>query len=222
MPAPLFENTARNYPTYNMNISDQYRWQQFREDFEERFIKPGRPMPRFTYLYLPNDHTAGERPEDGYPYRASFVADNDLALGRIVEYLSRTPYWKEMAIFVTEDDAQDGRDSIDAHRSILMVISPYARRGYASPTHTSIASIFKTIYLLLGWEPLNQYDAAATDLRDLFTPEADLTPYQALPVDARIFNPARVRMSSRTGKAEALDAPADFERSHRRMASQEE
>ena len=222
MPAPLFENTARDYPTYNMNISDQYRWQQFREDFEERFIKPGRPMPRFTYLYLPNDHTASERPEDGYPYRASFVADNDLALGRIVEYLSRTPYWKEMAIFVTEDDAQDGRDSVDAHRSILMVISPYARRGYASPTHTSIASIFKTIYLLLGWEPLNQYDAAATDLRDIFTPEADLTPYVALPVDARIFDPAKVRMISRTGRAEALDAPADFERSHRRMATQAE
>ena len=119
---------------------------------------------------------AGERPEDGYPYRSSFVADNDLALGRMIELLSHSPYWKNMAIIVTEDDAQGGLDSIDAHRSLLMVISPYAKRGYATRGHTSIASIHKTINLLLGLPPLNQYDAAACDLREAFTDKPDFTP----------------------------------------------
>ncbi len=220
MPRPLYENTARDFPTYNMNISDQYRWQQFKRDFTARFIDGGQPMPRFLNIYLPCDHTTKERPEDGYPYRASFVADNDLALGRVVEFLSHTPYWKEMAIFVTEDDAQDGRDSIDAHRSLLMVISPYARRGVATRTHTSIASIFKTITLLSGLPPLNQYDAAASDLREAFTDQPDFTPYDCHPVDPRLFDPAKVRMISKTGEPEDLDSPADFERSHRRMAHQ--
>lgn len=222
IPLPLLENTARDYPTYNMNISDQYRWQQFKQDFQTRFLEGREPMPRFINLYLPNDHTAKERPEDGYPYRASFVADNDLALGRVVEFLSRTPYWKEMAIFVTEDDAQDGLDSVDAHRSIVMIVSPYVKRGYAAREHTSIAGIFKTIFLLLGWQPLNQFDFAATDLREAFTDKPDFTPYDCLPVDARIFDPAKVRMISKTGEPEELDAPADFERSHRRMAEREE
>ncbi|NDD65796.1 MAG: hypothetical protein EBZ36_17745, partial [Acidobacteria bacterium] len=187
IPQVLLENTARDFPTYNTNISDQYRWQQFRRDFEARFLSGRETMPRFTNIYLPIDHTAKERPEDGYPYRASFVADNDLALGRVVEFLSHTPYWKEMVIIVTEDDAQDGRDSVDAHRSVLLVISPYVKRGYAMAGHSSIAGIMKTIFLLLGWQPLNQYDAAATDLRELFTSAPDFTPYDCLPVDPRLF-----------------------------------
>ena len=221
IPQVLLENTARDFPTYNTNISDQYRLQQFRRDFESRFLSGREPMPRFMNIYLPIDHTAKERPEDGYPYRASFVADNDFALGKVVEFLSRTPFWKEMAIFVTEDDAQDGRDSVDAHRSILLMISPYAKRGYAMTGHSSIAGILKTIFLILGWQPLNQYDAAATDLRELFTSTPDFTPYDCLPVDARLFDPTKVRLISRTGDPEELDSPAEFERSHRRMATQE-
>ena len=222
IPKPLYDNTARDFPTYNMNVADQYRWQQFERDFRARFIDGREAMPRFLNIYLPNDHTAKERPEDGYPYRASFVADNDLALGRVVELLSRTPQWRQMAIFVTEDDAQDGLDSVDAHRSLLLVISPYARRGYAMREHASIASIFKTIYLLLGIQPLNQYDLAAADLRELFTTTPDFAPYVCLDVDARIFDPKRVRMISRSrdGEETELDAAEDFERSHRRYAQQ--
>ncbi len=223
IPQVLLENTARDFPAYNMNISDQYRWQQFERDFRARYIDGKQDLPRFLNIYLPNDHTARERPEDGYPYRASFVADNDLALGRTVEFLSSLPQWKQMAIFVTEDDAQDGLDSIDAHRSLLMVISPYARRGYAVRAHTSIASIFKTIYLLLGAPPLNQYDTVATDLREAFTSRPDFTPYKCLDVDARLFDPKKVRMVSRLKageEEEELDAAEDFERSHRRYAEQ--
>jgi hypothetical protein len=223
IPQPLFENTARDFPTFNMYISDQYRCQQFEKDFTARFIDGREELPRFVNIYLPIDHTSRERPQDGYPYRASFIADNDLALGRVVDFLSHTPFWEKMVIFVTEDDAQDGLDSVDAHRSILLVIGPYARRGYAMRSHTSIAGIFKTIYLILGLQPLNQYDVAASDLREAFTSHGDFTPYQSLGVDQRIFDPGKVKLVSKARKGEEeikLDAPEDFEMSHRRLAEQ--
>lgn len=97
-----------------------------------------------------------------------------------------------MAIFVTEDDAQDGRDHVDAHRSLLMVLSPYARRNYVGHQHYSFGSIFKTFWHILGLPYLNQYDATATDLADLFTAEPDFTPYDAYPVDPRVFDPEKV------------------------------
>ena len=119
------------------------------------------------------------------------MADNDLALGRLVEYLSRTPYWKNMAIVVTEDDSQGGVDHVDAHRSLLMVVSPYAKKRYAGPVHYSFGSIFKTMWHTLGLPYLNQYDAGAADLADLFTDQPDFTPYNARPVDGRIFDPQK-------------------------------
>jgi hypothetical protein len=192
MPEVLFENTSRNYATFNTNISDQYRLGQFQREFELRYASGKEPLPQFLYIWLPNDHTARPRPEDGYPYRASYVADNDLALGKLVELFSHSPFWKDMAIFVTEDDAQDGRDHVDAHRSLLLVISPYARRG-VSHVHTSMASIVKTFDLIFGLPYLNQYDAAATDLSDLFADAPDFAPFEALPSDTRIFDPAKIR-----------------------------
>jgi hypothetical protein len=191
MPEVLFENTSRSYATFNTNISDQYRFRQFQREFEIRFVNGKGSLPQFIYIWLPNDHTAKPRPEDGYRYRASYVADNDLALGKLVELFSHSPFWKDMAIFVTEDDAQGGRDHVDAHRSLLLVISPYARRG-VSHVHTSMASIIKTFDLIFGLPHLNQYDAAATDLSDMFTTTPDFRPFEALPSDTRIFDPAKV------------------------------
>jgi DNA-binding beta-propeller fold protein YncE len=191
MPQILFENTSRSYPTFNTNISDQYRFQQFEREFQSRYASGREPLPQFMFIWLPNDHTSDPRPEEGYPYRASYVADNDLALGRMVELFSHSSFWKDTAIFVTEDDAQDGTDHVDAHRSLLLVISPYARRGVVH-VHASIGSILKTFDLLLGIPYLNQYDAAATDLAAWFTGQPDFSPYQALPSDTRIFDPAKV------------------------------
>jgi DNA-binding beta-propeller fold protein YncE len=191
MPEVLFENTSRSYATFNTNISDQYRFGQFQREFELRYASGKEPLPQFIYIWLPNDHTAKPRPEDGYHYRASYVADNDLALGKLVELLSQSPFWKDIAIFVTEDDAQGGQDHVDAHRSLFLVISPYARHG-VSHVHTSIASILKTFDLIFGLPYLNQYDAAATDLSDMFTDSPDFTPFDALPSDARIFDPAKI------------------------------
>lgn len=191
VPAPLFQRTSRDYATYNMAIPDQYRVTQFIREFEKRWMGQGVEMPHMLTVILPNDHGANERPDAGYPFRESYMADNDLALGRIVEYLSHTPYWKNMAIIVTEDDAQNGVDHIDAHRSVLMVISPYAKKNYVSKVHFSFGSIFKTFWNILGLPYLNQYDAGASDLSDMFTGNPDFTPYSALPADIRIFDPQK-------------------------------
>jgi DNA-binding beta-propeller fold protein YncE len=200
MAEALYENTSRDYATFNTNVSDQYRYQQFLREFNTRYASGKQALPQFVFIWLPNDHTADPRPAEGYPYRASYVADNDLALGKLIELFSHSRYWKDCAIFVTEDDAQAGTDHVDAHRSILMVISPYSRRG-VSHLHTSMASILKTFDLVLGLPPLNQYDAAASDLSECFTSQPDFSPYQALPPDTRVFDPAKVVESGLEMKA---------------------
>jgi YVTN family beta-propeller protein len=190
MPDPLYRNTSRAYPGFNMNVPDQFRATQFIKEME------GRALPQFVFIHLPNDHTAGARPADGYPYSESFVADNDYALGRIVEYLSSRKEWNETAILVTEDDAQSGVDHIDAHRTVLMALGPWVRRNYVSHANTSFPGLLKTVFRLLGIPPLNLYDATATDLSDLFTTRPDPAVYKVLPVDQRIFDPATVRQST--------------------------
>ncbi len=192
MPEVLFVNTSHTYPTFNTSIPDQYRFEQFKHEFDTRYLSGKEPLPQFIYIWLPNDHTAKPHPKDGYPYRASYVADNDLALGKMVQLFSHSPFWQNMAIFVTEDDAQDGQDHVDAHRSLLLVISPYSRRG-VSHVHESMLSILKTFDLIFGLPPINQYDAAATSLASCFTDHPDFTPYTALPEDSRIFDPAKAR-----------------------------
>jgi YVTN family beta-propeller protein len=191
VPAPLYEHSSRQYPTYNMAIPDQFRVDQFIREYRERWEGPGKTLPQVLTILLPNDHGAGERPWAGYPFRESYMMDNDLALGRLVEFLSHTPYWKEMAIFVTEDDSQDGVDHVDAHRSVLMVISPWAKRDHVSHVYSSFGSIFKTFWNLLGIPYLNQYDAGASDLADHFSEQPDFSPYDALPVDPRVFDPQK-------------------------------
>ena len=191
MPAPMFSKTSKSYVTFNMAIPDQFRVSQFIKEFNEKWTGVGKELPKMLTVILPNDHGAGERPDAGYPFRESYMADNDLAVGRIVEFLSHTPYWKNMAIVITEDDAQNGVDHVDAHRSVLMVISPYAKKDYVSKVHYSFGSIFKTFWNLLGLPYLNQYDAGATDLSDMFTGKPDFTPYQALPSDLRVFDPQK-------------------------------
>jgi DNA-binding beta-propeller fold protein YncE len=216
MPKVLFDNTSRSYPMFNTSIPDQYRFEQFRNEFLVRYVNGQQPLPQFLYIWLPNDHTARPRPADGYAYLASYVADNDLALGKLIELFSHSPFWNDMAIFITEDDAQGGRDHVDAHRSLLLVVSPYARRG-VSHVHTSMASILKTFDLIFGLPPLNQYDAAATDLSDMFTGQPDARPYTHLPSDTRIFDPAKARTPSLGRNAtlppsEELDDPAVIRR----------
>ena len=191
LPEPLFDKTSKVFPTYNMAIPDQFRADLFMKEFNEKWTGKGKTLPSVITLMLPNDHGTSERPHAGFPFQASYMADNDLAVGRTIEFLSRTPYWKNMAIFITEDDPQGGVDHIDAHRSILQVISPYTKKDYVGKVHYSFGSIFKTFWHILGIPYLNQYDAGATDLSDMFTDKPDFTPYNAVSSDLRIFDPAK-------------------------------
>jgi YVTN family beta-propeller protein len=188
LPKPIWERTSKQYPTYNMAIPDQFRVDQFIKEFAEKWQNGVESMPALLTVIIPNDHGADDRPEAGYPFRESYMADNDLAVGRIVEYLSHTPYWKNMLILITEDDAQNGVDHVDAHRSLLMVISPWTRKDHVSHVHYSFGSIFKTIWNILGLPYLNQYDGGASDLADFFTDQPDFEPYKAIPADPRIFD----------------------------------
>lgn len=191
VPAPIYTRTSKTYPTYNMGIPDQFRIDMFIKEFSEKWLNGEEKLPSLLTVIIPNDHGAGDRPEAGYPFRESYMADNDLAVGRFIEFLTHTPYWKNMAIIITEDDAQNGVDHIDAHRSILMVISPWVKRDYVSHIHYSFGSIFKTFWHILDVPYLNQYDAGASDLGDFFTGEPDYTPYYAKEVNKQIFDPQK-------------------------------
>jgi YVTN family beta-propeller protein len=188
MQKALFTRTSHNYAGYNTNIPDQFRMNQFEEEFTKMWIDGKQPLPSLITMQVPNDHTAGARPEDGYFSRSSFVADNDLAVGRILHFLSRTKYWKNMLVIITEDDPQGGVDHIDAHRSILMMAGPYVKRGYVSHTHANFGAILKTMYNILGVPYVNQYDVTASLLQDFFTNKPDFTPYTLEQNDPRVFD----------------------------------
>ncbi len=151
--------------------------------------RTGKELPRFTIMELGEDHTKAATPGAHTP--AACVASNDLALGRIVEAASRSKFWKEMAIFVIEDDAQNGPDHVDAHRTVGLVISPYCRRGVVDSTLYTTASMIRTMELILGLPPLTQYDAGANPMFHCFGKEAQLTPYTPLlpRVDLYAINP---------------------------------
>ncbi len=189
LPQSLWNHTSQDYAGYNTNIPDQFRATQFEREFTRRWLTGRDTMPQFIGILLPNDHTADPRPVDGYPYRHSYVADNDLALGRMLHFLSRTPYWESTLVIITEDDPQGGVDHVDAHRSILMLAGPYVQRGYVSHRHGNFGAALKLIYNILGLPYVNQYDATATLLDDFFTEKADFTPYTAELPDNRVFDP---------------------------------
>lgn len=184
----LFTRTSHDYAGYNMNIPDQYRMDQFEREFTAKWIKGNEKLPSLITMQVPNDHGADIRPEDGYPYPHSFMVDNDLAVGRILHFLSRTKYWKDMLVIITEDDPQGGVDHVDGHRSVLMMAGPYVKKGYVSHTHANFGSILKTIYNILNVPYVNQFDVTASLLQDFFTPTPDFTPYTLELHDSRIFD----------------------------------
>ena len=189
MPKVLYDNTCFNFPAYNNNIPDIARADWFREDLDAYRKAHNGKIPRFLNVAICNDHGAGARPDRGFPYTASFMADNDLALGRIVEYLSQQPEWKKMAIFVTQDDSGGDGDHVDRHRSFVLGIGPWMKKGFVAHQHTSIMSILKTIYRIFGLGPNNLFDAVATDLSEMFTTTPDFAPYVHTPSDPRVFKP---------------------------------
>jgi DNA-binding beta-propeller fold protein YncE len=164
---PLFRGFDLDYP-------DQRRADRFLEELT-RFERDGN-MPQLVILRLPNDHTSGTTP--GKPTPTAQVADNDLALGRVVEGVSKSKLWKVTAIFVVEDDAQNGSDHVDAHRTVALVISPYCRRRSVDSNLYSTTSMLRTMELVLGLKPMSQFDAAARPMYASFQAEPDLTAYE--------------------------------------------
>jgi hypothetical protein len=191
MQKALWSRTSHNYAGYNTNIPDQFRMEQFETEFTKMWLNGKEEMPRLIAMQVPNDHGAGARPEDGYPFQHSYMADNDLAIGRILHFLSRTKYWKNMLVIVTEDDPQGGVDHIDAHRSVLMMAGPYVKRNSVSHTHANFGSILKVIYNILNVPYVNQYDVTASLLSDFFTAKPDYTPYSLVFPDKRVFDPQK-------------------------------
>jgi DNA-binding beta-propeller fold protein YncE len=175
------------YPDFNTDYPDQLRADEFLNEFSafvrarEAHEGPELELPSFVLLYLPDDHTGGTRPDRARP--AANVADNDLALGRVVDAVSHSPYWDDTAIFVLEDDAQDGGDHVDAHRSIAFVISKYSPGSVAKPYvehrfYTTV-NMMHTMEVLLGLPPMNHNDAYAPVMSGLFTGPANQQPYEA-------------------------------------------
>ncbi|MCC6859071.1 MAG: bifunctional YncE family protein/alkaline phosphatase family protein [Bryobacterales bacterium] len=165
-----------NYPTYTNSIPDVVRARIFLADLKKWEASGG--MPNLTIVQLPCDHTFGATPEVSTP--KAMVADNDLAMGQIVEALTRSRFWPKMAIFIVEDDAQNGVDHVDGHRTVALAASPYVRRGHLDSTFYSHQSMLKTIELMLGLPTLSLFDLIANDMRASFQDTPDLTPYQAV------------------------------------------
>jgi hypothetical protein len=170
---------SKSYPSYdNHQIPDVLRAQSFIEELNAYEKMEGDQLPELMVMALPNDHTGGTRP--GLPTPRAMVADNDVALGQIIEAVSKSRFWKNTVIFVTEDDSQDGWDHVSAYRTVGLVISPYSRTGKLIHTNYNQPSMVRTIEQILGLPPMNIMDATAMPMFDCFEPEANLTPYKAL------------------------------------------
>jgi YVTN family beta-propeller protein len=162
---------------FTLTIPDVHRAGQFIDELHG-YEKKGE-LPNLMMMILPNDHTSGTRP--GMPKPESAVADNDVSLGRIIEAVSHSKFWKDTCIFVVEDDPQMGFDHIDGHRTVALVVSPYTRRKVVDSTNYNQTSMVRTIELILGLPPMNQIDASATPMNSCFMDQPDLTPYSAVP-----------------------------------------
>lgn len=175
----LREHFDTDFPSYNLSVPDMRRFEKWKEDFDSLLAIDA--VPQFSSIRLPNDHTAGALV--GMPTPRAMVAENDQALGKMIEHLSNSSVWKASAVFVLEDDAQNGPDHVDAHRSTAYIASPYAKRNALVKTMYSTTSMLRTIELILGLPPMSQYDAASTPMWACFTASPDLIPFVAL--DAR-------------------------------------
>ena len=201
------------FPDFNTDYPDQLRADEFLREFNEFVKGKGTPkeLPQFILLYLPDDHTGGTRP--GKPTPQALVADNDLALGRVVEAVSHSPYWDDTAIFVVEDDAQNGADHVDAHRSIALVISKYSPRSnkpFIDHNFYTTVSMIHTMEELLGLPPMNLFDAHAPFMAPLFSGPGTHAPYTADDKNLRTGLLYQVNEKKAEGAKESLQM--DFSR----------
>ncbi len=200
---------APNFPGYALQIPEQIRADIFLNDFQQWVA--GGAMPNLIVMLLPDDHTVGIYP--GFPTPASMVADNDLAVGRIVDAVSHSSLWPSTAIFVTEDDSQDGVDHVDGHRSPMLLISPYTRRNSAvDSTFYATSNMFRTMEQILGLPPLNQFDRAAQTMAAAFSPTPDITPFTVVPNQTPLdtLNPPLIALHGRQRRMALASLRMDF------------
>ena len=184
----LIGKTAPSFPGYNTKFPDSpcavmtpkmtkrtSRYSEWENEFKGHVTN--NDLPTFEFVRFPNDHTRGTDP--GYPTPRQYVADNDYALGKLVDTVSHSRYWNSTAIFVIEDDAQDGPDHVDAHRTEALVISPYTQTGKVDSTLYSTVSMLRTMELIVGLKPMTQFDAAATPMLNSFSSKANTKAYSA-------------------------------------------
>lgn len=200
----LLAVTNRLFRGFDVNYPDYERIRFFLDDLKE-FEAKGE-MPRLIVMRLGNDHTAGLKA--GAPTPRAMFADNDLALGQLVEAVSKSRFWKNTAIFVLEDDAQSGPDHVDSHRSIAFVISPYARRKFVDSAFYNTVSMLRTMGLILGLQPLTHFDAAATPMWTAFMDKPDLTPFTAATplVSLTEKNPDNTPLARRSARLDFSEA----------------
>lgn len=172
----------------NVQLPDTEKASQFMAEISQQFVKTGHDLPQLVYIALGNDSISHAEPDSGYSYPESGMADNDNALGQILQYLSKTPWWKEMVVFVTEATG-DGIDHVDPARTLLLCTGPWVKRNYVSHINTSFAGLLKTIFAILHVPSLDLFDLSAADLSDCFTRVPDYNSYQALASDTRIYDP---------------------------------
>ncbi|MDP4150470.1 MAG: alkaline phosphatase family protein [Bacteroidota bacterium] len=188
------------YTGWDLDVRDTVRFGQWTRDFDS-LVAAG-ALPHLNTLRFGNDHTEGMR--KGKPSPFAFVADNDLAVGKFVEHLSQSPVWKESVVFILEDDAQNGPDHVDAHRSPVYIAGGFIKRHFVDHTMYSTTSVLRTIELILGMGPMSQYDASANPMWRCFSRVADLSPFRSLPanIDLNEKNSASDELSKRS---DALD-----------------
>ena len=165
-----------NYRSYDLDYSDLDRAESFIKRLKQFEAEDN--LPNFITMHLPNDHTAGTRVGKLTP--TAMVAQNDAALGKVIEAITKSKFWPQCAIFVIQDDVQNGSDHVDAHRSVALAISPYVRRGTVDSTMYSTSSMLRTMELILGVEPMTQFDAAARPMYNTFGATPDTRPFEAL------------------------------------------
>jgi hypothetical protein len=177
-----------DYPAYGLRVPDVVRARIFLRHLKA--WESGGTMPNLVMVQLPSDHTEGTTP--GFSTPKACLADNDLAVGQIVEGVSHSKFWKSTLILIVEDDAQDGLDHVDGHRTVALAVSPYIRRGSIDSTFYSQVSMVKTIELILGLPPMSLFDLIANDMRQSFQNTPDLTSYHAIEPAQSIYelNPA--------------------------------
>jgi hypothetical protein len=196
----LKDHVSPTFTGWNLNVRDTVRYRQWEKEFDS--LVAANALPQFNSLRFPNDHTSGLRKDAPTPFAQA--ADNDLAVGMFIEHLSKSPVWKQSVVFIIEDDAQNGPDHVDAHRTTAYVAGGYVKRHFVDHTMYSTSSMLRTIELILGLQPMTQYDAAATPMWRSFSNTPDTTTYTALP-ETIDLNAVNTKSNAWQRKSETFD-----------------